>query len=153
MRRKLSELAGGGRLAGALQAGEQHDRRRARSERDSDGRPAHQRGELLVDDLHDDLARVQATDHVLAEAAPLDRLRERLDDLEVDVRLEQREADLAHRAVDVLLGQRPVGTQIGEGCLKLLGEGVEHRGAPTRRTAEAAEWTRARRCPASRAAG
>ena len=54
------------------------------------------------------------------KAALLDRVRELLDDLEVDVRLEQREADLAHRAVDVVLGQRAAAADAGEGLLELL---------------------------------
>ena len=51
------ELAGGGRLARALQAGEEDRRRRPRRERELRGARAHQLGQLLVDDLHDLLAR------------------------------------------------------------------------------------------------
>ena len=83
-------------------------------------------GELLVDDLDDLLAGVERAEDVGAEAALLDRRRELLDDLEVDVGLEQREADLAHGLVDVVLGQRAAGADVGEGRLELLGEGVEH---------------------------
>ncbi len=49
-----------------------------------------------------------------------------LDDLEVDVGLEQREADLAHRLVDVLVGQLAVATEVAEDVLKAFAEGVEH---------------------------
>ena len=69
---------------------------------------------------------LSVADHVGAEAALLDRRRELLDDLEVDVGLEQREADLAHRGVDVVLGQRAAAADVGERGLELLGEGVEH---------------------------
>ena len=124
--RKRASLAGGGRLAGALEAREQDHRRRARRERDADRGAAHQRRELLVDDLDDLLAGIEPADDVGAEAALLDGRREGLDDLEVDVGLEQRETDLAHRAVDVVLGQRPVGAQVRERRLELLREGVEH---------------------------
>ena len=62
----------------------------------------------------------------------LHRRRELLDDLEVDVGLEQREADLAHRGVDVVLGQRAALADRGERALELLGEGVEHPGADSR---------------------
>ena len=41
------------------------------------------------------------------QRALLDGGRELLDHLEVDVRLEQREADLAHRLAQILLGQGP----------------------------------------------
>ena len=62
-----------------------------------------------------------------------------LDDLEVHVGLEQREADLAHGGVDVGLGQRAALADVGERRLELLGEGVEHllrksRDSRTRRT-------------------
>ena len=86
---------------------------------------AHQRGELLVDDLDDLLAGVELRRDLGAERALLDRRHELLDDPEVDVGLEQREADLAHGLVDVVLGQRAVGTDVGERVLELLGEGVE----------------------------
>ena len=69
---------------------------------------------------------LSVAEHVGAQAALLDRRRELLDDLEVDVGLEQREADLAHGLVDVVLGQRAAGADVGEGRLELLGEGVEH---------------------------
>jgi hypothetical protein len=43
-----------------------------------------------------------------------------LDDLEVDVGLEQREPDLAHRLVDVVLGQRAPLAHARERALELL---------------------------------
>ena len=79
-----------------------------------------------MDDLHDLLAGVQLPHDLGAETTLLDGRRELLDDLEVDVGLEQRETDLAHRLVDVVLGQRAVGTDVGERLLELLGKGVEH---------------------------
>ena len=59
----------------------------------------------LVDDLDDLLAGVELADHLGPERALADAVGEFLDDLEVDVGLEQREADLAHRARHVLLAQ------------------------------------------------
>ena len=114
------ELGGRGRLAGALEAGHEDHRRRARREREPGRGAAHQRRQLLVDDLDDLLAGVELLLHLGAEAALLDRVRELLDDLEVDVRLEQRQADLAHGARDVLLGQRAAAADAGEGLLELL---------------------------------
>jgi hypothetical protein len=58
-----------------------------------------------VDDLHDLLARREALRHLLTEGALLDGGCEVLDDGEVDVCLEQREADLAHGLRDRLLVQ------------------------------------------------
>ena len=54
-----------------------------------------------------------------------------LDDLEVDVRLEQRQADLAHRRVDVRLGHAATTGQPGEGLAEAVAEAVEHAGAGT----------------------
>ncbi len=82
-----------------------------------------------MDDLHDLLAGRQALGDVLAERA-LAHLRDELpDDLEVDVRLEQREAHLAHRARDRLLVEGAAAAEVAEGALELVGEGVEHETA------------------------
>jgi hypothetical protein len=62
----------------------------------------------------------------------LDRLRELLDHLEVHVRLEQGEADLAHRLGDVVVGQRAALADAGQGVLELLCQRVEHRGLTLR---------------------
>src|ERR671933_882649 len=132
------ELRAGGRLAGALQAGHEDHGRRARREGDAHRGAANERGELLVDDLDDLLARVELADHLGAHRALLHGRRELLDDLEVDVGLEQREADLAHGLVDVVLGQRPVRADVGERLLELLGKGVEHWEASVRRGESAA---------------
>ncbi len=88
---------------------------------------AHQRGELVGDDLHHLLAGVQRAQHVLPEGPLLDRRGELLHDLEVHVGLEQREPHLAHRLVDVVLGQLAARADIVEGGLEPVGEGVEHQ--------------------------
>ena len=59
--------------------------------------------ELVVDDLHDLLAGVQALEDLRPDRLLADAGDEVLDDLEVDVGLEQAQADLAHRGVDVRL--------------------------------------------------
>jgi hypothetical protein len=51
---------------------------------------------------------------------------ELLGDLEVDIRLEQGAADLAHRLVDVGLGQAALAVEAGEGFVEAVGEGFEH---------------------------
>ena len=121
------QLRAGRRLARTLEAGHQDHRRAAGSEGDLSPAPAHQLGELLVDDLHHLLARVEAPEDVGTQAALLDRRGERLDDFEVDVRLEQRQADLAHRPIDVFLGQLAAGADIREGGLQSVRELIEHR--------------------------
>ena len=70
---------------------------------------------------------VEALQHVLRRArAPCTPRDEVLDDLEVDVGLEQREADLAHRLRDRLLVEAAAAAEVAEGRLELVGEGVEH---------------------------
>ena len=108
------ELGAGGGLAGALQAGHQDHGRAAGGEGELAPGPAHQPGQLLVDDLDHLLARVEALQHLGAEAALLQRRGEGFDDLEVDVRLEQREPDLAHRRIDVGLAQLAARANVGE---------------------------------------
>ena len=67
------------------------------------------------------LSRISAPIGALAHARD-----EVLDDLEVDVGLEQREADLAHRGVDVGLGHAAATGQPGEGLAEAVAEAVEH---------------------------
>ena len=96
------ELRGGRRLARALEAREQDHGRGPARERKLRAARAHQGRQLVVDDLHDLLAGLQALQDLLAEGALANLGDELLDDLEVDVGLEQREADLAHGAGDRL---------------------------------------------------
>ena len=49
-----------------------------------------------------------------------------LDDLEVDVRLEQREPDVAHGGIDVGLADPALAGQAAERLAKTLAQGVEH---------------------------
>ena len=79
-----------------------------------------------MDDLHDLLAGRQALEDVLAERPLADARDEVADDREVDVGLEQREADLAHRARDRLLVEPALLAQVAEGALQLVGKRVEH---------------------------
>ena len=123
--RRSASFAAVGRLARALEAGEQDHRLPAEVEL---GRVrAEQLGELVVDDLHDLLARGEALQHLLAERALAHPLDEAADDLEVDVGLDQREADLAHRARDRLLVEPAALAQVAEDAAEPVGEGVEHR--------------------------
>src|SRR5207237_8133758 len=87
------ELRGGRRLARALQAGEQDDGELA--EREAGLALAHQRRELLMDDLHDLLAGGEALQDVIAQRLLADACDEVADDGEVDVRFEQGAAELA----------------------------------------------------------
>ena len=77
-------------------------------------------------DLHDLLAGGEALEHLGADCAFPNARHEVLDDLEVDVRLEQREADLAHGGIDVGLGDPAAAGQAVERLAQSLTEGVEH---------------------------
>jgi hypothetical protein len=114
------ELGRGGRLARALQAGEQDHRRRPAGEREPGVAGAHQGRQLLLDDLHDLLAGRQALGHVLAERPFAHTRDEVLHDLEVDVGLQERQPDLAHRARDRLLVEAALLAQIAERALEAV---------------------------------
>ena len=125
-----AELAGEGRLTGALQAGEHDDGRRVLGEGERAGLAAEDRDELLVDDLDDLLRRVERLADLGAARPLLDRGDERLDGRQRDVGLEQRDPDLARGGVDVGLGEPTLAAQRGEDRLEPVGEGVEHRSRP-----------------------
>ena len=79
-----------------------------------------------MDDLHDLLARRQAPEDVLPERALFHRRGEVTGDLEVHVRLEQGQANLAHRLGNGLLIEAATASEAAERGLELVGEGVEH---------------------------
>ncbi len=112
------ELGGRSRLARALEAGEQDHGRRPPGEGDLGASAPHQVGQLVVDDLHDLLARGEALRQLQAERARLHARHEVLDDLEVDVRLEQRETDLAHRFRDRFLVELAAPADLAESALE-----------------------------------
>src|SRR5262245_16647559 len=112
------ELRGGRRLARALEPGEQDHRGRPTGEGELRAAGAHQGRQLVVDDLHDLLARRDALQDLLTERPLPDLSNEVLDDLEVDVGLEQGEPDLAHRARNRLLVELSAPAEITEGALE-----------------------------------
>jgi hypothetical protein len=79
---------------------------------------AHQLGQLVVDDLHDLLAGVRLFE-TSSPSASRGRARRSRGRLEVDVGLEQREPDLAHRARDRLVVELPCLREVAEGALEL----------------------------------
>ena len=122
------ELRGGRRLARPLQPGEQDHGRLLGGVDEARVAGAHQRGQLVVDDLDDLLARGDRLDDVVAHRALADLRREVLHDIEIHVCFEQRKADLAHRAGNRLLVECPALPEIAECALKAVGERVEHGG-------------------------
>ena len=133
---QAAELAGERRLARALQAGEHDDGRRLLREPDAARLTTEDGDELLVDDLDDLLGRVQRLADLGAERALAHDVGELLDDRQGDVGVEQRQADVADRLVDVGLREPPLGAEVLEGVGQAVGEAVEHRSRLT--VAEAA---------------
>ena len=88
--------------------------------------PAEHGDELFVDDLDDLLPRVQPGRQVGARCALADARDEILDDLEVDVGLEQRKADLAQGDVEVGLGDLCLAAQALCDSLQARRERFEH---------------------------
>jgi hypothetical protein len=75
-----------------------------------------------VHDLDHLLAGREAVQHVRAHRPFANAVDELLDDCEVDVGLEQRQADLAHGLVDVVLGQPPLALEAVEGGAEPIGK-------------------------------
>ena len=84
------QLAGGRRLAGALQANQHHDSRRFGGHRQPRRRGAQQLDQLVVDDLDDCLCRRKTVHDVLADRFFLDRVDELAYDFERNVGFEKR---------------------------------------------------------------
>ena len=81
--------------------------------------------ELLVDDLHDLLGRVQRLVDLVAEGALAHLAGELLDDLERDVGVEQGAADLADGSVDIRRGELALGAEVAEGRGETIRERAE----------------------------
>ena len=87
---------------------------------------AEERHHLVADDLDDLLRGRQAAQHVLPHRPVADAVDEGLDDLEVDVRLEQREPNLAQRGLDQVFGETALPAKRLENVLQACAEGVKH---------------------------
>src|SRR5439155_507209 len=74
------------------------------------------------------VTRRQALENLVRGGALPHRLREVLDDRQVDVRLEQGHADLAQPLADLVLREMAVTAQSAEDHLKPFAQGVEHGG-------------------------
>ena len=121
----LRELAREGRLSGALEAREHDDGRRLLRELEAALLPAEDADQLLVDDLHDLLGRVQRLVDLVAEGALAHLAGELLDDLERDVGVEQGAADLADGAVDIRGRELALGAEVAEGRGETIRERAE----------------------------
>jgi hypothetical protein len=130
------ELGRGRGLARALQARHQDDggRRRSHPQRDRLG-PREDRDHLVAHDAQHGLVGAEAPQHLLARGGYPHAVEQLLGDFEVDVRLEQRQTDLAQRGVDLGLAEHTVAPQGPEDPLKPLAQRLEQgHPPPARRT-------------------
>ena len=125
------ELGDVRRLTGALQADHHHNRRRSGSEGQLGVCTAHERGELLADDLDDLLGRGQTVKHLGADGALGDSLDKVLDDLVAHVCFEKRKAHLPHGELDVLLAQAALAAQMLECGVELFAQSFKCHGTIT----------------------
>ena len=102
----VRQLARSRGLAGTLQSGHEHDRGRLRGELHARRVFAQNLDQFVAQDLDDLFAGRERGHHFLADSLGANLVDELLDDLEVDVGFEQREANFAQRLVNVLLGER-----------------------------------------------
>ncbi len=77
--------------------------------------------QLVAHDLDDLLRRRERSKHFLADGLLPDVLDELLDDAEMDVGLEQGDADFAQRRLHIFGGQFSFAAQIFEDTLQLVG--------------------------------
>ena len=121
------QLAAGGGLARALQAGHQNYGRRLRGELETRGVLAQQIDELVAHDLDHLLGGRKRRHHLSAHGLGADVLDQVADHVEVHVGLQHGHADLAHRFLDVFFGQRALAAQIFEDTLKFVCKVFKHR--------------------------
>jgi hypothetical protein len=120
------QLAARRRFARTLEAQQKDDTRCWRVFRQSALSLAKQRQQFVPDDLDDLLDRRQALEHRLVRRLVPNAIDERLDDLEVDVRLEQRQADFPQRGLYMLVGQAHLAPEGRECVLDPVAERIEH---------------------------
>src|SRR5690606_9002436 len=156
-REPLREFAREGRLTSTLEPGKHDHGRRVLGELDAPCLTAEDGDELVVDDLHDLLRRVERLRHFVAEGALAHLAGELLDDLERDVRVEGRTPDFANGAVDVGRAELALAAEVLERVGEAIGEVAKccHGEASlTRVASKQGAWTArrtARRGPAPRA--
>jgi hypothetical protein len=121
-----AELPGERRLASALKAREQDDRRRVLREPQRPLLTAEDGDQLLVHDLDDLLRRVQCARHLSRQGALPHGPGELADHGHRDVGVQQGTPDLTDRRVDVRLGQPTPGPEVLEGRRQAIGQRGEH---------------------------
>ena len=115
----FAEFAGGGRFAGALQADDHPDGRRARSEKHF-GFAAEEIAEFVANNFHDLLIGRKLQKNFGAEGLLANVRDDFVDDADVDVAFEERFADFGERGVEVLFGELALAAQIFECALEFF---------------------------------
>jgi hypothetical protein len=134
----VGELAGGGRLAGALQADE-HPHVAVVAQLQLHRLAAEHGDQLLVHDRDDALVGVERQQRLGADRLLLHPGDQVAGHLEVDVGLEQRDAHLAQGRLDVGLAELAAAAQAVEDVLESIAEALEHGVLSAGRAAAAAD--------------
>jgi len=123
---QVSQLYGRRGLTGALQTHEHDDIGDAVTKDELALGGAKHLGELVEHDLDDVLRRRQRLHDLGGHAALLGLGDELLDDLEVDVGLEQRHANIAHGRSNIGLGQLALAAQAVKCVVEAIAQGIKH---------------------------
>src|SRR5438552_10438102 len=126
-REPARELRRGGGLPRAVQTDQHDDHGRRPAEVEPGGPLAEEPRQLAVHEPHEVLLGRETAQHLGAERVALDGLDEVADDVQVDVGLEEGEAHVPQRLLDVPLGDLPVPSELAQQGVELLAEGFEHR--------------------------
>ena len=122
------QLGAVGGLTGALQAHHHHNGGALGRGGQTGVSAAHQRRQLLIDDLDDLLGGGQAVQHVRAHALLGDGRHKVLDDLVADVGLQQCQTHLAHTLPDVRLGETALAPEALEGRIQFFAQSLKCHG-------------------------
>ncbi len=120
------QLAGGGGLAGALQASHKNDRGRLRGEFEAGRIFAEHGDELVAHDFDDLFGGRERGEHFGADGLDADVLDEVADDVEVDVGFKQGYAKFAQSFSDVFFSERALAAEGLEGALQFVCEVFKH---------------------------
>ena len=125
------ELAAGCGLARALQPAHHDDGRPGADAHDARlAVAAEELDEPLMDDADHLLPGLEALGDLGAERVVEDGVAELVDDVDVDVGLEERRADVAHRLADVGFGDLALAGELAEDVVEPVGEPFEHGSRP-----------------------
>ena len=122
---QIGQLTRKSRLTGTLQTGDQHDGRTS-FQTDVGHRAAHQRRQLVADDLSHHLAGLDRAEHVLPERLGLHLVGERLGHLVVHVGVDQRAADLLQALGHIDLGDSALTLEDFERPFELVRQIFKH---------------------------